>query len=220
MNARRPGEPKPQGAIIRGYMLIQEPHTIKGLLRGGVSAALYLLVSLAAGCSDDIFLDLMEREQRMALMHGIPPLSFTDNEDGTITDNITGLQWTKCSAGESNDLDDTDDCSGAHGKYEWTVANNFCEDLDYAGQDDWRLPSFAELASIIHYGKSNPATDDKVFPKTHYKVESGNIKSAYWSSTVCYPSLPGWNVYSMIVEFIDGKYTVAQNQDIVDMNGK
>ncbi len=191
---------------------MQEPHAIKGLLRGGVSAALYLFVSLAAGCSDDNFMDLMERERKMALMHGVPPLSFTDNGDHTITDNITGLQWTKCSAGESNDIDDTDDCTGAHGKYNWTVAQTLCEDLVYAGQNDWRLPSFAELASIIHYGKSNPATDDKAFPNTHYKVESGNIKSAYWSSTVCYPGQSGWDIYSMIVEFIDGKYTIDDNR--------
>jgi len=202
----------PPKAIIRGMMIMQAHRAPTSVSRSTVSAALCLLLAYAAACTEDSFLDLMERERNTALMHGVPPLSLTDNGDGTVTDNLTTLEWTKCSADDATGVDDTTDCTGVHGKYSWGDAIGLCGGLVYAGHDDWRLPSFAELASIIDYGKSSPAIDNQSFSNTHHEVEAGNVRSAYWSSTVCYPGEPGWNVYSMIVEFLDGKYTIADNR--------
>ncbi len=200
-------------------------HGMKGMFERGVitllpgrtaRAALCAIAAFAIACADDSILELMDREHKAHQEHGVPPLSFTDNEDGTITDNLTGLEWTKCSADGSNGIDDTPGCTGTHGKYLWDDALILCNDLSYAGYDDWRLPSFAELVSIIDYGSYNPAAKTNYFPNTHYKVESGINKAAYWSSSICYPTEPGWNVYSLMVEFMDGKYTIADNRAIGD----
>lgn len=105
-------------------------------------------------------------------------LSYTDNGDGTITDDNTGLMWEK-----------KDDSEGIHdrgARYLWERAfsvfidalNNTCEgdgevrcDSDdlcgaggqcgFAGYRDWRMPNIKELHSILNYGKLYPAVSDE-----------------------------------------------------------
>ena len=89
---------------------------------------------------------------------------FTDNKDGTITDNKTGLVWIK----------DHDAISGFNKRMNWTEAIEACKNLDYAGHKDWRLPTREELESILDLTKHEPAADP-VF-KTH-------TDDWYWTST-------------------------------------
>jgi len=93
--------------------------------------------------------------------------SYTDNGDGTITDNRTGLMWVKDgnSAGCINGSSTT-----------WESALTFCEGLSYAGYSDWRLPNRRELMSIVDYGDQSPAINTTYCPntKTNYY---------YWTST-------------------------------------
>ena len=49
---------------------------------------------------------------------------FTDNGDGTITDNASGLMWQQADDGTTRD---------------WENALLYAEDLDLAGNEDWRL---------------------------------------------------------------------------------
>jgi len=96
------------------------------------------------------------------------PLSgdrFTDNSDGTITDNATGLQWAKDGNGAG--------CNNG-GTLAWAAAITFCEGLDFAGHTDWRLPNVKELQSIADYGRVSPAIDP-LFTNTR--------SGYYWSST-------------------------------------
>ena len=48
------------------------------------------------------------------------------------TDEETGLMWSKKS-----------------GEKHWTEANQYCEDLDELGFDDWRLPTIDELRTLV-----------------------------------------------------------------------
>jgi hypothetical protein len=74
------------------------------------------------------------------------PLSYTDNGDGTITDNNTGLVWEKKSDdGSLNDKDTLYTWSDAFGHVANLSASSF------AGHNDWRLPNVRELESIVHY---------------------------------------------------------------------
>ena len=110
--------------------------------------------------------------------------SYTDNLDGTITDNVTGLMWQKCTNGQGI----TDCASGTATTYNWYQAagvadatdnpdgaTNICGELTIAGQTDWRLPSVIELISILDNGVYSPAINTTYFPNT--------ISSEYWSST-------------------------------------
>lgn len=76
--------------------------------------------------------------------------SFTDNGDGTITDNNTSLMWQKTDGGEST----------------FENAQTYCDTLNLAGYSDWKLPTCHELFAILNHGKKNPALDTIYFSKT------------------------------------------------------
>jgi hypothetical protein len=61
---------------------------------------------------------------------------FTDNGDGTVTDNVTGLTWEQ---------------SPNSGPNSWPQAQEYCEALSLGGRDDWRMPSLKELFSISNF---------------------------------------------------------------------
>ena len=88
--------------------------------------------------------------------------SFTDNNNGTITDNQTGLMWLK-NANEA-------------GEMAWKGAMLWTKHLTYGQHSDWRLPTRFELESLLDITKHNPA-----LPRKHpfINVQSSN----YWSSS-------------------------------------
>jgi hypothetical protein len=110
-------------------------------------------------------------------------LSYTDNGDGTITDNNTGLTWEKKS------LDGT--IHDENTIYTWTdavaVHVSGLNALAFGGHSDWRLPNVRELQSILNYESFGPAVS-AVF---HTGCVAGCAISAcsctassnYWSST-------------------------------------
>ena len=102
--------------------------------------------------------------------------SYTDNGNGTITDDNTGLMWKRCSEPDTQ----TEACSGAHSTYTWQDAINQCEGLTYATYSDWRLPNVKELWSITKLEPgAAPYIDQTAFP--------GTVSNYYWSATT-YPS--------------------------------
>lgn len=70
--------------------------------------------------------------------------------DTIISDSTTGLIWQQ-----------TYETSKT-----WQEALKYCEDLTYAGKNDWRLPNKNELASLLNYDKSSsPYSDFPNMPK-------------------------------------------------------
>ena len=98
--------------------------------------------------------------------------SYTDNENGTITDNVTGLIYQKCSAGQGTTIGDCN--TGIATTYIWSDAKAYCQSLNLAGKN-WRLPNVNELVNLVDYSKSNTFIDTNIFPNT--KPQS------YWSLT-------------------------------------
>lgn len=83
-------------------------------------------------------------------------LSYTDNGNGTVTDNNTGLMWQKQDDGALRT---------------WDVAGSYCASLGTG----WRLPTKKELISIVNFGAYNPSIDTTYFLATK--------SMGYWSST-------------------------------------
>jgi len=77
--------------------------------------------------------------------------SYTDNSDGTITDNVTGLMWQKtCDFNDDGSIDVNDKMS-----FDESVA--FVDDFNLAGYTDWRLPSIKEMYSLIVFSGLDPS---------------------------------------------------------------
>ena len=81
-----------------------------------------------------------------------------DNGDGTVTDNLTGLVWEKKSHnGDVHDFTNYYSWStGSPYNGNGTVFTSFLADgatslneVGFAGANDWRLPTFAELQTIL-----------------------------------------------------------------------
>ena len=107
-----------------------------------------------------------------AFQKGLNPPSprFTDNANGTVTDNLTGLIWLKN--------------ANAFSTQTWATALTSCNTLasGAAGLSDgstagqWRLPNVLEIQSLLDFRNASPA-----LPTGHpfTNVQSGS----YWSSS-------------------------------------
>lgn len=80
--------------------------------------------------------------------------SYTDNNDGTITDNVTGLMWTKtCDLDGDGDIDVND-------KLSFTEAIASASSVTIGGYTDWRLPSIKEQYSLMYFTGVDPSGYD------------------------------------------------------------
>ena len=85
---------------------------------------------------------------------------FTDNADGTVKDNLTGLIWQKTPNAST---------------LTWEQALMYAEGLTLGGQSDWRLPNIKELESINDERLTAPSVNATIFSTIGVKN--------YWSST-------------------------------------
>lgn len=104
--------------------------------------------------------DLSDQYYARAVRGGQPEASLTDNGDGTVTDNTTGLMWAQGSS--ANNMT-------------WKEALAWCEALSLAGYGDWRLPTIKELKTLVDDDSDGLAIDIDYFPET--------VATYYWSST-------------------------------------
>jgi len=114
--------------------------------------------------------------------------SFIDNNDGTITDDATGLMWMQDDSGNDQFADLLSGFTNDDGSLNWQEALEFAENMEYAGYSDWRLPNTKELHSIVDYTRAPDVTDspaiDPVFNTTEIINEAGNSDYPFfWSST-------------------------------------
>ena len=80
-----------------------------------------------------------------------PNPRFTDNLDGTVTDNLTGLVWLKNANcfGYRSWHSALSDCDG--------LKTGFCDLTDSSSPGDWRLPNYRELFSLVDAENYAPA---------------------------------------------------------------
>jgi hypothetical protein len=134
--------------------------------------------------------------------------SYTDNGDGTITDNITGLIWQQ----------------GPGEKMNWETAVTNLDDFKLAGYDDWRIPTIKELYSLVEFsGKTGTSSDtstpyvDTNYFKFTYGDAAGEhrfIDSQILTSTIYDSTTLGNNTTVFGYNFADGcikGYEITKN---------
>lgn len=121
-----------------------------------------------------------------------PAIRFTDNQDGTVTDHLTGLVWLKD--------------AGCFSPTTWSnaitdvtqLADGTCGLRDGSSTGKWRLPNLNELESLIDVSASAPA------------LSTGNPFSSvsngiYWTST-SYFGGEGGSPKAWTMRLSDGRY--------------
>ncbi|MEO9944834.1 DUF1566 domain-containing protein [Paraglaciecola sp.] len=124
--------------------------------------------------------------------------SYTDNQDGTITDNVTGLMWHK-------DLSD---------KLSYKEALDKIQGLELAGHTDWRIATLKELYSLIQFTGAvkgekaiTPFIDTKYFEQPLGDTSQGEreIDAQVWSSTEYVAKTMKNDETVFGVNFVDGR---------------
>jgi len=140
--------------------------------------------------------------------------SYQDNGDGTISDLVTGLMWSK-----SPDIDGNGDINYAD-KMSYSEALAGADTFSLAGYNDWRLPSIKEMYSLIIFSGRDPSgyngtsTEDLVpFIDTDYfdfaygDVSAGEriIDAQMASSNIYVSTTMGGDETMFGVNFADGR---------------
>jgi hypothetical protein len=137
---------------------------------------------------------------------------FVNNGNKTIYDKATTLTWMKNDSKKGLD---------------WNDSLSYCENLNYAGIDAWRLPNAKELQSIVDYTKSpsvtNSATINDLFNISTISNEA-NQKDypSFWSSTT---HLDGKDIGSHAVYLSFGRALGfmtnrrTNNKELMDVHG-
>jgi len=125
--------------------------------------------------------------------------TYTDNEDGTVTDNVTGLMWAQ-------DMGQ---------KMTFEQAKIYADSYEIGGYDNWRIPTIKELYSLIQFtGQVEGDTStENLFIDTNYFVQplgdiskgEREIDAQVWSSTVYVGKTMKSDETIFGVNFIDGR---------------
>jgi len=128
-------------------------------------------------------------------------LSYTNNGDGTITDNVTGLIWQQ-DMGE---------------KITFSEAITKADSLILGEYDDWRVPTIKELYSLILFtGSNGDGTDENTYVRyidiNYFTQPFGDpsngerlIDAQTWSATEYVGTTMNGDATVFGVNFIDGR---------------
>jgi hypothetical protein len=115
------------------------------------------------------------QRNKIIVTHKLVAHRYADQDDGTVVDVKTSLQWMRFSLGQTwNGKTNIAEAK----RYTWQEALNAADDFNqaggFAGYQDWRVPSIDELKTLVEKGKK-PAINHAMFPATPL--------SLFWSST-------------------------------------
>ncbi len=141
----------------------------------------------------------------------IPVPRFMNNNNGTVTDNLTGLVWLQNASCWLNRtwkgaLLAANDLSDIHSSNDHGLS-------DGSKKGEWRLPSLRELQSLINYAHANPAVSNAVGNGKH-DTEGDPFLNIhiwnYWPST----TFPADSKNAWFVNFYDGTIGVDSNRSL------
>jgi len=156
--------------------------------------------------------------------------SYTNNNNGAITDNVTGLMWSQTADMNGDGTIDTDD------KMTYDEALAGAASFKLGGYDDWRLPTIKELYSLIMFSGIDPIleaqspeglvpfinTDFFGFGYGDIDADQRIIDAQFASSTLYVSTTMHGNETMFGVNFADGRikgYPTGTMGDMPNANG-
>lgn len=162
---------------------------------------------------------------------------YTDNKNGTITDNQTGLTWYRCLVGQRWSANT---CEGEPILMNRADAKRAAEGFVYAGITEWRLPSAQESHAIIFcsndtktpfisgqqfkYCKDtdeerfeSPTIDSSIFPNAIVSPKETDNENVFnlvtWTSDLASKNIMGVDIrsYSWTTTWISGEIAILSN---------
>lgn len=118
---------------------------------------------------------------------------FTDNSDGTVTDNMTGLMWTQ-------------NANLPNATKTWQQSLDYVAGMNSGtytnyGYTDWRLPNISEIRSLVLHENSSPAIPGS-HPFSNVMSATGNY---YHSSTTALPTTTN----AWLIQFVAGAIGIS-----------
>jgi hypothetical protein len=125
--------------------------------------ALVLLLTGSLACGQERMAQICEPAKDAST----PTARFKSGAAGTVADRQTGLLWMRCAMGQQWN---GSDCAGPPRAYPWAAAFDAATALNsrggYGGHTDWRVPTLAELASLVEHRCYDPAINLELFPSS------------------------------------------------------
>jgi hypothetical protein len=123
-----------------------------------------------------------------------PAPRFTQSDNQTVTDLLTGLMWAKDANSVLTRLTAQHiDVLGNNGTLTWLSALNFIKQLNadkHLGYSDWRLPNLNELASLLNQEE----VKQSAWLGQHGFINA--VPENYWTSTsVAYNARQSWTIH-------------------------
>ncbi|MCU4162502.1 DUF1566 domain-containing protein [Carboxylicivirga caseinilyticus] len=166
---------------------VQEIDTIDGDVEIATSTYSYTIVGTGQKTFYNNYSEISEPEQGddfygQDACYAQNAPDYVDNQDGTITDKVTGLMWQQ-DPGEKMTYDE---------------AISLLSSIELAGYTDWRMPTIKELYSLIQFNGTDPSgyessftdglqpfIDDNYFVFSYGREEDGDrlIDSQFATST-------------------------------------
>ncbi|WP_156925533.1 Lcl C-terminal domain-containing protein [Thioalkalivibrio paradoxus] len=162
-----------------------------------------LIMVLGIGSGQAIAFDpdaaLREARERERLEADRPALeiasqrySVKGRDRGIAVDRVTGLEWMRCSLGQTW-YPQSDTCQGQASRYNWDDAILLPQLMNeaggYGGYKDWRVPTIDELRTLVFCSRRTPPIDP----------EGGRCPSGSRSPTIfwdMFPNTPTGNFWS------------------------
>jgi len=121
-----------------------------------------------------------------------PKLKRWKRSGNVVIDSELGLMWQ-------------DDIAVKSVRIKWNDAKKYCQNLSLEGYDDWRLPDYKTLISIVDYDRYQPA----IMPS----FKNVNILDYYWSENRYIKKKKG----AWYVHFYNGRtyYNLKSNENFV-----
>ncbi len=113
-----------------------------------------------------------------------------EKDGSVVVDHTTGLIWQ-------------DDRDAVVAKKTWYLAVDYCEELNLAGYDNWRLPTVKELMSITDKSKYTSSIDS-----AFEAVNVENARYKYWTSQ----TNPNNLSEAYYVDFRYGSYGISNKE--------